>query len=78
MSKISPVVTTAFGIAHTEKRIGQLEEKWYEIINDVETTRGPAGLDGQKGDKGVKGDRGDRGAPVDARLPFRTPDARSI
>ena len=64
MSKISPVVTTAFGIAHTEKRIGQLEEKWFDIINEVETIRGPAGLDGKqgpKGDKGVKGDRGDTG-----------------
>ena len=64
MSKISPVVTTAFGIAHTEKRIGQLEEKWFDIISEVETIRGPAGLDGKqgpKGDKGVKGDRGDTG-----------------
>ena len=64
MSKISPVVTAAFGIAHTEKRIGQLEEKWFDIINEVETIRGPAGLDGKqgpKGDKGVKGDRGDTG-----------------
>ena len=64
MNKISPVVTTAFGIAHTEKRIGQLEEKWLDIISEVETIRGPTGQDGKqgaKGDKGVKGDKGDTG-----------------
>lgn len=64
MSKISPAVTTAFGIAHTEKRIGQLEEKWSDIISEVETIRGPAGIDGKqgpKGDKGVKGDTGNQG-----------------
>tara|TARA_R110000868_G_scaffold30953_8_gene113938 strand:+ start:33198 stop:34322 length:1125 start_codon:yes stop_codon:yes gene_type:complete len=61
MSKISPSVTTAFAIVHTEKRIEQLEDRWSSIINEVETIRGLQGFDGEKGDRGERGPQGARG-----------------
>ena len=69
MSKIN-TISTAFAIAQSaqhKKQIDELEHKWFDIINEVQTVRGPPGLDGRKGDKGpkgdkgVKGDKGDRG-----------------
>ena len=61
MSKIGPGITTAFAIAHTKKTVEQLENKWFEIINEVETMRGLQGLDGEKGDRGERGPQGARG-----------------
>ena len=63
MSKFD-TVSTAFAVVHTQKEIEKLENKIFDVLEEVQTIRGPAGKDGKqgaKGDKGVKGDKGDKG-----------------
>ena len=64
MSKINPVVTAAFGIAHTQKQIGDLENRIIDMIEQVQT------LKGEKGDKGDIGERGPAGGPPGPQGPI--------
>lgn len=67
MSRVNPLVTTAFGVAYTQKELQKLEEKIFDVLEEVQALQGPVGpagpqgKQGPKGDKGVKGDRGDTG-----------------
>ena len=63
MSKID-TLSTAFSVVHTQKEIQKLENKIFDILEEVETIQGPIGPrgpQGLKGDKGVTGERGDTG-----------------
>ena len=66
MSKID-TLSTAFSVVHTQKEIKKLEDKVFDLLEQVEIREGPVGpqglrgIQGLKGDKGVKGDKGDSG-----------------
>jgi hypothetical protein len=60
MSKIDSIVT-AFTIAHTQKEISNLEEKIFDVLEEVSTIQGPVGARGPQGARGVPGERGDKG-----------------
>lgn len=71
MSKINPVVTSAFNIAYTQDEIKKLEQRLEGLLEEVRVIQGPEGpqgrdgLRGVKGDKGIKGDRGPIGEKGD-------------
>ena len=60
MSKIDSIAT-AFTIAHTSKEISNLEERIFDVLEDVSTIEGPAGARGPQGARGERGERGDKG-----------------
>lgn len=67
MNKID-TISTAFSVVHTQKEIKKLEDKIFDVLEDVQTIQGPIGPrgpQGLKGDKGVKGDKGDQGVKGD-------------
>jgi len=73
MKKID-TISTAFSVVHTQKEIKKLENRLFDVLEEVQTIQGPAGLQGPqgvpglkgpKGDKGVKGDRGEKGEKGD-------------
>ena len=64
MSKID-TVSTAFSVVHTQKEIKKLEDRIFDVLEEVQTIQGPMGPQGLKGDKGVKGDKGDKGVKGD-------------
>ena len=58
----------AFSIAHTQKEIEKLEDKIFNVFEDLQGLQGPRGFEGErgpKGDKGIKGDQGVKGDPGD-------------
>lgn len=60
MSKIdTPAI--AFTIAHTSKEISDLEERLFDVLEDVSTIEGPIGARGPQGARGERGDNGDKG-----------------
>ena len=60
MSKID-TISTAFSVVHTQKEIKKLEDRIFDVLEEVQTIQGPMGPQGLKGDKGVKGNKGDKG-----------------
>jgi predicted fused transcriptional regulator/phosphomethylpyrimidine kinase len=60
MSKINPVVTSAFNIAYTAKEIEKLEGRLFDVLEEVRTIQGPQGKEGPKGPKGDQGPKGTR------------------
>jgi len=62
MSKID-TISTAFSVVHTQKEIQKLEDRIFEVLEEVQKLEGPQGLKGDKGDRGEPGIAGRDGAP---------------
>lgn len=60
MSKIN-FTSTAFNVAYTKSQLDKLENKIFDVLEEVETIRGPMGLDGKDGVDGNRGPQGARG-----------------
>lgn len=60
MSKID-TVSTAFSVVHTQKEIKKLEDRIFDVLEDVSTIEGPVGARGPQGARGERGERGDKG-----------------
>jgi len=64
MNKIDKI-STAFSIVHTQKEIEKLEDKIFNVFEDLQGLQGPRGFEGDKGEKGDKGPKGDKGIKGD-------------
>ena len=58
MNKVNPILSSAFAIAHTKEEIKKLEDRIFDVLEEVQKTEGPMGLKGDKGDQGERGERG--------------------
>lgn len=63
MNKVNPIISSAFAIAHTKEELKKLEDRIFDVLEEVQKTEGPMGLKGDKGDKGEPGVAGRDGAP---------------
>jgi len=59
MNNIDPIVTS-FAIAAAKKEAKKLEDKIFDVLEEVQT-RGPMGLDGEQGPQGLTGKTGPMG-----------------
>ena len=64
MSKID-TISTAFSVVHTQKEIEKLENRIFDVLEEVKTIQGPAGSRGPQGARGHTGEKGDRGEKGD-------------
>lgn len=60
MNNIDPIVTS-FAIAAAKKESKKLEDKIFDVLEEVQTLRGPMGLDGEQGPQGLTGKTGPMG-----------------
>ena len=61
MNKVNPIISSAFAIAHTKEELKKLEDRIFDVLEEVQKTEGPMGLKGDKGDQGERGERGAAG-----------------